>query len=114
MNILPNWEQFHPSLDRDKGCKILSDITFNGVQKVKNNVDFAGDSLFCEWAYVIDLDHNTFEIYKGFNKEKLTEKDRFYFLMKDGTEYYPVKLVASYNLDNLPPEDVFLKDFEEK
>ena len=34
--------------------------------------------------------------------------------MKDGTEYYPVKLVASYNLDNLPPEDVFLKDFEEK
>ena len=32
-----------------------------------NGYDFASDSLFCEWAYVIDFDKNAFEVYKGLN-----------------------------------------------
>lgn len=34
-----------------------------------DGTDFAGDSLFCEWGYVIDLDEENLEIYRGFNTE---------------------------------------------
>ncbi len=29
--------------------------------------EFLADSLFCEWAYIVNLDDNTLEVYKGFN-----------------------------------------------
>lgn len=34
-----------------------------------DGINFATDSLFCEWGYVIDLDEEALEIYKGFNNE---------------------------------------------
>lgn len=32
--------------------------------------DFLADSLFCEWAYIINLDTGMLEVYKGFNRDK--------------------------------------------
>jgi len=64
---------------------------------------FFTNCLDCEWAYVIDFDLNTFEIYKGWNKEPLTPSDRFY--NKEETTdggYYPIKLFMKYDLDDLP------------
>ena len=74
--------------------------------------DFAGDSLFCEWAYVIDLQKMTFEVYEGFNKSPLLEGDRFYHLQKVNSEYYPVRLVKEYNLTELPEKEEFVKECE--
>lgn len=34
--------------------------------------DFVYDSLFCEWAYVVDLDEDRFEVYRGFQTEPVT------------------------------------------
>ena len=31
---------------------------------------FLGDSVFCEWAYIINFDTNMLEVYKGFNQDK--------------------------------------------
>jgi len=49
----------------------------NGIDKVTyNHCDCypsgLGKSvtLFCEWAYIVNLDDNVLEIYKGFNKNK--------------------------------------------
>lgn len=30
--------------------------------------DFAADSLFCEWGYLVNLDTETLEVYRGFNQ----------------------------------------------
>lgn len=68
---------------------------------------FMGASLFCEWAYVIDLDTKKFEIYKGFQKEK--HDGRYGHLTAD-RGYFGVKLVKSYSLSRLPAEEGFLKE----
>lgn len=70
--------------------------------------DFASDSLFCEWAYVIDYDKNSFEVYKGLNTAGISEEDRFFTLYDGKNDYYPVKILASFPLDDLPDENEFL------
>lgn len=111
--ILPNyeWQKDYPYLSRDCGGDILNHIVFKGITKIKNSIEFAADSLFCEWAYVIDLDTNKFEVYKGFNKEKLTEDERFFYLEeKSENEYHPVKFMKAYDINNLPDENEFVTD----
>lgn len=104
-----------PFVNRDHGAKILSLINESeGDVFLNDGSPFAGDSLMCEWAYVIDFDKNTFEIYEGFNKTPLTDGDRFFTtkLDKDRGEYKQIKIVKSYSLSDLPTEEQFLKDLE--
>jgi len=90
-------------LSRDTGAKILDVIiNSNGPLMQIDNIDFAKDSLFCEYAYVIDLDKDILEVYQGFNQEPLPEDARFTGKSKYGDEYEAVKLVASFPLGNLP------------
>ncbi len=90
--------------------EILSLIVFGNVRSLENSINFAQQSLHCEWGYVIDFDKRTFEVYKGFNKKNLTKKDRFY-KGKSIEEYKPIKLAVSYSLDDLPTEEEFLDFF---
>ena len=109
------WECLFPETNRDTGAEILELIQNDKLttRRVVNNLDFAaqGD---CEWCYIIDIDKNTFEVYQGWNEEPLTENDRFYSLGKPDKNYYPVKLVRTYSLDNLPADEQFLADFKEE
>lgn len=102
----------YPQFDRGMAAEVLERIYKGEVTELKNESVFAADSLFCEWAYVIDFDKNTLEVYEGFNTEPLTDTDRFYPLQANIKEredkYYPVKLLASFDLNNLPNEDDFL------
>lgn len=81
----------------------------NGLQTIEY-LDFVASGN-CEWAYVVDLDLGTFEVFK-YNDTKLTKKDRFFEFQKDGN--YPAKLVRKYKLDRLPKEKTYLKYFESK
>ena len=106
-----DWTRKYPELSRDTGAEILEFID-QGVTKVGNALSFAGSSLFCEWAYVIDLDTNLFEIYQGFNKKRIEEGR---FLSDDSAldtegDYEPVRLLKTYNLDDLPTKNQFLLD----
>jgi len=102
----------YPSLHRDTGWKILQIIQESKIPvMVSLDLEFVADSLFCEWAYVIDFDLKTFEVYKGFNEHPLNAKDRFFSLQKrtrDG--YFPVRREFSYKLSALPTVEQFLKD----
>jgi hypothetical protein len=61
---------------------------------------------------VIDLDTGKFEAYTGFNKTPLAESDRLYSFTDTDSEYHPVKLVKTYDLNNLPSTQTFVKDLE--
>lgn len=101
----------YPQLSRDTGAGILKIVAnATGEIKLENNSDFSQDSLFCEWAYVIDFDKNTFEVYRGFNEAPLDESDRFYTdNQEDDNGLYPVRLIKSFDLSALPSEEEFLE-----
>lgn len=104
--------QMYPELNRDTGADILQMIQEGAVHFLSDDLSFAADGLFCEWAYVIDLDKRTFEVYTGFHKEPVTEHDRFYFLKDKANKDYPcVRLEHSWSLDDLPTEEEFLAAF---
>ena len=70
--------------------------------------DWPGDSLYCEWGYLIDLDEKRFELYQGFQ----TRPHKGRFASRSANErsgYYPVKLLVSWPLDELPDDDEFYR-----
>lgn len=116
-NLGERWQRRWPALTRDMGAEILSLIAGAppGI-KLRNSIGFAGDSLFCEFAYLIDLDANVLEVYRGFRKEPLPEGERF--ANHPGLEktdgYYPICKAASYPLTELPTVEKMLADVTEK
>jgi hypothetical protein len=65
-----------------------------------NNKEFIKDSLFCEWGYIVNLDTEMLEVYRGF-QEKDHDKGRYAdHKTRDG--YYPCALVAEFPLNDLP------------
>lgn len=69
------------------------------VDFIKDSESFLGDSLFCEYAYLINLDEETLEVYTGFQKSK--PEGRYSELPNDDG-YYAVGLVNTYKLNDLP------------
>lgn len=113
MEISDAFKALHPQLNRDMAAEVLEFVQ-NADEPVtlEDSINFATDGLFCEWAYVIDLDQGLLEVYSGFNKDPLPRGSRF------GTEpgdngYTPVGLVHAYSLNDLPDEKKFLADLEE-
>lgn len=60
--------------------------------------DFLADSLFCEWAYIINMDTRMLEVYEGFNKEG-SAPGRYAAL--SAGEYAGVALVQELPLDTI-------------
>lgn len=109
-----DWLDSNPHISRDAGADILGMVLAapDGI-KLRNSIDFAGDSLFCEYGYVIDLDDNVLEVFKGFNREPLPEHERFAAAKREeGSEYYPIRRVAQYPLYSLPTAEVMQKQVD--
>jgi len=120
MEVSAKMIKTHPQLQRSIGAKVLLDsqMSPNGLE-LQDEHAFAADSLFCEWAYLIDLDKGVLEVYKGFNKQPLDPSERFADMRVEknkaiGKTYYPIKLLWSWPLTDLPTKPEFLEALEPK
>ena len=110
----------YPQFSRDTGSNILNLVAdADDGLKLRDDYSFAADSLFCEWAYVIDLDKNIFQIYKEFNQTPLEASERFFGMVceryanrKSSDVYHPVKLKKVFSLLDLPTIEEFLEELE--
>ncbi|MEW5931961.1 MAG: hypothetical protein AB1816_00040 [Bacillota bacterium] len=75
-----------------------------GLRYMTDDHEFLADSLFCEWAYIINLDEGVLEVYRGFQKRwDPNPRNRYRSLPARG-RYYPVALVAEFPLDGIPAD----------
>jgi len=84
---------------------------------------FLADSLFCEWAYIINLDSKKFEVYQGFQTNvpegrygKITQESVDHQLAaayKGSHMYFGVGLIKEYSLAKLPSDSAFVKEMDE-
>ena len=120
---------FEKLTTKDLGGEILQSIIdldlknlpkeMNNKIYLKNSIEFGKDSLMCEWAYCINLQTNKLEVFKGFNRNKSQEHERFktteedveYFKDKNYC-YYGMQLIKEYDLNNLPIEEEFINELE--
>ncbi|KAL1970424.1 hypothetical protein VTN77DRAFT_5585 [Rasamsonia byssochlamydoides] len=105
-------EPFPPSLSRDSGARILEIIAQATAEKrvpIMLDLEFANDGLFCEWAYVVDLDNNVFEVFGGaVSKDKAGSDHRFASV--GGERVTVPALVKSFPFAELPAtEEEFVK-----
>ncbi len=137
MDSVRAFQERFPLIDRNIGAEILA-LVATGVKKGRESVfegstpdtaverfelmdelPFAGDSLFCEYAYLVDLDLGVLEVYKGFNQTPVSPENRFaQFKIHERYgkkyEYEPVALAGRWSLDKLPTEDEFLSALKSK
>lgn len=106
---------FKTFIARELSEDVLINISnFEGEEiLLRNNENFAKDSLFCEWAYVVDFDKNSLEVFKGFNQAKPSEGNRFGTeKIKEDYEYYPCVLKHEWSLSDVPDREQFLAVLE--
>lgn len=72
------------------------DVYKHGLKYMIDNKNFIKDSLFCEYAYIINLDDNYLEFYVGFQTKP--NIDNRYGTEKDGN-YYPCRMAKCYPLE---------------
>jgi hypothetical protein len=113
--LYSEYDRQYPQINRDMGAEILDFIL--SAEKpfpLYLSTDFAKDSLFCEWAYLVNFDSRSVEVYRGFNKEPLTEEDRFFYLSPSEKEiekekrkygenefFYPIKKIKEYSFNDI-------------
>lgn len=61
--------------------------------------DFITKSLHCEWGYIVNLNDNTLEIYKGFQKE--SDANRYKIKNPSSSGYYHCKLIKKLSFEEL-------------
>lgn len=79
------------------------DAYVEGLQYMNDSRSFLFDSLFCEYAYIINVDTKQLEFYSGFNKKARTRKGRYASIQRDEAPngYFGVALMWKISLDDI-------------
>jgi len=80
----------------------------------EDSADFLEDSLFCEWAYIVNIDTGKLEIYRGHNQEPSANHGRYANIEYDNG-YYGVKLIKEIPFDEIRKlNDTQMEELAEK
>ena len=71
---------------------------------VDNYINFIKDSLFCEYAYIYDIDSEILGFYKGF--QHIPQESNPYGCEPDDDGYYPCKIIGAIGRKNIDRFDV--------
>ncbi len=74
-----------------------------GLDVMIDSHGFLLDSLFCEYAYIVNFDDNVLEVYKGFNKDPKAGGRYAPQIHRGG--YYGVSLIKTIPLDEIRATD---------
>jgi len=77
---------------------------------MKDDSKFLENSLFCEWAYFINLDSGKLEIYQGFQKYP-PRNNRYSTEKCDNQGYFPCEIIKEISFENIKNFD--MKKLEE-
>ena len=80
-----------------------------GLAVLPDAADFLRESLFCEWAYVADLDAAVLEVYRGFNRDPGAQAPRYRVDTPDALGYWGCRLLATFPLTALPAPSAFAR-----
>lgn len=86
-----------------QGSEWMNEVYKGYLQDYMLNNKFIKDSLFCEYAYIINLDNMKLEFYDGYQK-KPQLGNRFGVEYDD--EYYPCRLVSIFDLESINDDTV--------
>ena len=83
---------------------------------INDNRAFAGDSLFCEWGWLINFDDRCLECYRGFvpyGEGIPLSEGRFADMEPEiaahrTNQYGPIHLLGTFPFDSLPDEEDFI------
>ncbi len=98
-----SFELLNPYLEIEDVFKIVQNVSI--FEYAYHSKYFAKKSWHCKWLYLLDLDKDRLEIYKGCNKTALQPEERFYFLQDLNQEYKPVKYVFDIRFKDLISEE---------
>lgn len=91
-----NWQKYietYPQFSRETSTDVLNMLCESPLA-LHDSFSFGKDSLFCEYAYLIDLDKDQLQIYTGFNKSPLSSEDpALWGNEPNNGGYYPVSLL---------------------
>lgn len=119
MEQTAKFDLLFPFMSRDHGAEILDMVFSADIEKdifLNDSHEFGGDSLLCEWAYLINLDTNELEVFKGFNTDFTKASARFTDCISSHEKYAPVQSIKIWKLNALPTAEEFLSNLivEEK
>lgn len=104
-----------PSLSRDTSAEILevvANATAGAPVPIRLGLEFIHDGLFCEWAYVVDLDAEVLEVFNSIEEEHEGSSQRFKDVPGAVKNEVP-SLVKAYAFAELPAtDDEFLADMK--
>ncbi|KFX87638.1 hypothetical protein V490_08111 [Pseudogymnoascus sp. VKM F-3557] len=104
-----------PSLSCNTSAEILevvANATTEAPVPIRLGLEFIHDGLFCEWAYVVDLDAEVLEVFNGIEEEYEGSSQRFKGV-PGAVENEVPSLLKAYAFAELPAtDDEFLADMK--
>ena len=79
-----------------------------------DGLDFAHDSLFCEWGYVLDFDREVVEVYQGFQKSPATAGRFAADNRSSSSGYHSINLIKEFTFAELLEDPIIMSSLEDE